>query len=294
MTTPDPTPHRRGGRGPARARPPADARRAQAPARPGRPRGAARPGQARPLEAADRAARPGPGAARPPGRVAAAAETPRLPDSTAAQRRGETDAAPRLPARAMTRRPTSALVASPVLVGAVTVLVAMRLGRSSPTSQLRPAVRAHLRRAGPRSPAARTSWWATRCASAASGSAWSRTSCPAIAALAGGGDEGRAAGDRRRRHEARQADRAAAAWTRALQVRPRSALGLKYIELKLGRSRGDLRAGRHDPARQQSIKPIELDEFFSLHNEEFRKNLRTVFEGYGTALAGPRRRASTR
>ena len=70
-----------------------------------------------------------------------------------------------------------------------------------------------------------------------------------------------------------------------LLVRPRSALGLKYIEMKLGKSQRNLEAGATIPLAN-TTKPIELDEFFSLNDEDFRKNLRTVFEGFGDGLAG--------
>jgi virulence factor Mce-like protein len=70
-----------------------------------------------------------------------------------------------------------------------------------------------------------------------------------------------------------------------LLVRPRSALGLKYIEMKLGESSESYEPGAVIPLAN-TTKPVELDEFFSLNNEEFRKNLRTVFEGFGNGLAG--------
>jgi virulence factor Mce-like protein len=70
-----------------------------------------------------------------------------------------------------------------------------------------------------------------------------------------------------------------------IAIRPRSALGLKYVELRPGRSRRKLVAGDTIPLRQ-SVKPIELDEFFSTFDDEMRQNQRTALEGYGTALAG--------
>ena len=70
-----------------------------------------------------------------------------------------------------------------------------------------------------------------------------------------------------------------------LLVRPRSALGLKYIEMKLGSSSAGYEPGATIPLAN-TTKPVELDEFFSLNNEDFRKNLRTVFEGFGNGLAG--------
>ena len=70
-----------------------------------------------------------------------------------------------------------------------------------------------------------------------------------------------------------------------IAIRPRSALGLKYIELTRGHSRRTLAAGATLPLRQ-SVKPIELDEFFSTFDNEMRKNQRTALAGYGDALAG--------
>ena len=68
-------------------------------------------------------------------------------------------------------------------------------------------------------------------------------------------------------------------------VRPRSNLGLKYVELSLGKSSTALRAGATLPIAQ-SRTPIELDEYFSTFNEEMRQNTQTAFEGFGNALAG--------
>jgi len=70
-----------------------------------------------------------------------------------------------------------------------------------------------------------------------------------------------------------------------VQIRPRSALGLKYISLSLGGSEATLQAGDTIPLAQ-SMKPVEIDEFFNIQNDEFRTNLRKVYEGYGTALSG--------
>ena len=70
-----------------------------------------------------------------------------------------------------------------------------------------------------------------------------------------------------------------------LAIRPRSALGLKYIELTPGSSARALRPGETLPLAQSS-KPIELDEFFSTFDDDMRQNQRTAIDGYGTALAG--------
>ena len=68
-------------------------------------------------------------------------------------------------------------------------------------------------------------------------------------------------------------------------VRPRSNLGLKYIEVTLGRSSEALRPG-DTIAISQSRTPIELDEYFSTFNEDMRQNTQDALEGFGNALAG--------
>ena len=70
-----------------------------------------------------------------------------------------------------------------------------------------------------------------------------------------------------------------------VQIRPRSALGLKYVTITPGRDSEKLKPGATIPLAQ-SMKPIEIDEFFNIQNDEFRRNSRTVLEGYGTALSG--------
>jgi virulence factor Mce-like protein len=70
-----------------------------------------------------------------------------------------------------------------------------------------------------------------------------------------------------------------------LAIRPRSALGLKYIELTPGNAARMLRPGE-TLALAQSTKPIELDEFFSTFDDDMREDQRTAIDGYGTALAG--------
>ncbi len=70
-----------------------------------------------------------------------------------------------------------------------------------------------------------------------------------------------------------------------LAIRPRSALGLKYIELTPGNSKRTLRPGE-TLALAQSTKPVELDEFFSTWDDDMRRDQRGVLEGYGNGLAG--------
>ena len=70
-----------------------------------------------------------------------------------------------------------------------------------------------------------------------------------------------------------------------VRIRPRSALGLKYVELTRGRSRELLPDGGMLPARQTSV-PVELDEVFSTFDQPTRQASQDNLEGFGTALAG--------
>lgn len=72
--------------------------------------------------------------------------------------------------------------------------------------------------------------------------------------------------------------------TRVL-VRTRSALGLKYVELTPGTSEATFEPGATIPLAN-SLKPIELDEFFSTFDDEMRANQRTALKGYGDAFTG--------
>jgi virulence factor Mce-like protein len=71
-----------------------------------------------------------------------------------------------------------------------------------------------------------------------------------------------------------------------LRVRPRSALGLKYIELEPGRERGAaLAAGSTIPAKL--VRPtVELDEFLNMFDARARVGQRNSLDGYGGGLAG--------
>jgi virulence factor Mce-like protein len=183
----------------------------------------------------------------------------------------------------MTRRPSTALVASPVLVGAVTVLVAcvsvlLAVQANSglpfvPTYDLKAelpggnnlVVGNEVRIGGFRVGVVKE----IRPAIASSAEEESKAEQRAIAVV-----------DMKLDKEIEPLPN-----DTRLVVRPRSALGLKYIQMELGDSDQGYAAGATIPLAS-TTKPIELDEFFSLNNEDFRKNLRTVFEGYGDGLTG--------
>ncbi len=71
-----------------------------------------------------------------------------------------------------------------------------------------------------------------------------------------------------------------------LRVRPRSAVGLKYIELApAGRGGPVLKPGSTIPVRQVR-EPVELDEFFNMFDAKARVGSRNSLDGYGGGLAG--------
>ena len=68
-------------------------------------------------------------------------------------------------------------------------------------------------------------------------------------------------------------------------VRPRSALGLKYVQLTPGKSRSDLRDGDTIPLKQASA-PVEFDDLLNTFDARTRQNSQDALEGYGDAFAG--------
>jgi virulence factor Mce-like protein len=69
-----------------------------------------------------------------------------------------------------------------------------------------------------------------------------------------------------------------------LMVRPRSALGLKYVELIPGRSKESFTAGSTVPLAN-ARRPVELDEVLGTFDNETRDNSRLAIEGFGDAFA---------
>ena len=68
-------------------------------------------------------------------------------------------------------------------------------------------------------------------------------------------------------------------------VRPRSALGLKYIELTPGSEASTFRAGDTIPLANAG-KPVEFDQFLNTFDQGLREDSRTSLQGFGDALAG--------
>jgi len=69
-------------------------------------------------------------------------------------------------------------------------------------------------------------------------------------------------------------------------VRPRSALGLKYVEITKGASAEGFPNGATVPVRNATPEPVEFDEFLSIFDEPTRAASRTNLDEFGGALAG--------
>jgi phospholipid/cholesterol/gamma-HCH transport system substrate-binding protein len=69
-------------------------------------------------------------------------------------------------------------------------------------------------------------------------------------------------------------------------VRPRSALGLKYVELTPGDSKAGFPAGSTVPIKQATPAPVELDEVLNTFNAPTRKGSQESLNGFGTGFAG--------
>ena len=71
-----------------------------------------------------------------------------------------------------------------------------------------------------------------------------------------------------------------------LIVRPRNALGLKYVELTPRALATHVPGRRHDPARAGAKTPVELDEFLNMFDAKTRAAAQANLESFGTAFAG--------
>jgi len=70
-----------------------------------------------------------------------------------------------------------------------------------------------------------------------------------------------------------------------LRVRPRSALGLKYIEVEPGTSKATFKSGDTVPVKQAS-EPLEFEDLFSTFDRETRPHMQNATLGFGDAFAG--------
>jgi virulence factor Mce-like protein len=71
-----------------------------------------------------------------------------------------------------------------------------------------------------------------------------------------------------------------------MMIRPRSALGLKYVEITPGSSEQGFEAGATIPTEQARPEPVEIDEVFNIFDAETRRGSQKTLDAFGTALAG--------
>jgi ABC-type transporter Mla subunit MlaD len=71
-----------------------------------------------------------------------------------------------------------------------------------------------------------------------------------------------------------------------LMVRPKSPLGLKYVQLVPGDSSEGFAPGATIPLTAARPEPIDIDEFFNMFDERTRLAIRQNQAGFGNALAG--------
>ncbi|HEY2715953.1 MAG TPA: MlaD family protein [Solirubrobacterales bacterium] len=71
-----------------------------------------------------------------------------------------------------------------------------------------------------------------------------------------------------------------------IMVRPKSALGLKYLQITPGDSSHGFEAGETIPLVQAKPEPVDIDQFFDMFNKPTRQAIKQNLAGFGNALAG--------
>jgi ABC-type transporter Mla subunit MlaD len=71
-----------------------------------------------------------------------------------------------------------------------------------------------------------------------------------------------------------------------IMIRPKSALGLKFLQISPGDSSKGFAAGATIPLKAARPEPVDIDQFFSMFDEPTRDAIRQSEAGFGTALAG--------
>ncbi|HEX5416877.1 MAG TPA: MlaD family protein [Chloroflexota bacterium] len=71
-----------------------------------------------------------------------------------------------------------------------------------------------------------------------------------------------------------------------IMIRPKSALGLKFLQITPGKSSKGFAAGETIPLTAAKPEPVDIDQFFSMFNRPTRDAIRQSQAGFGDALAG--------
>src|SRR3954451_12715529 len=71
-----------------------------------------------------------------------------------------------------------------------------------------------------------------------------------------------------------------------ITVRPKSALGLKFLQVTPGGSEKGFKAGGTIPVTSAKPEPVDIDQFFSMFDKPTRDAIRQNLAGFGNALAG--------
>jgi virulence factor Mce-like protein len=71
-----------------------------------------------------------------------------------------------------------------------------------------------------------------------------------------------------------------------LLIRPRSALGLKYVEITTGRSQRGFPENATIPPERSTARPVEFDDFFNTFDNPTRVGARSNLHTFGSAFAG--------
>jgi ABC-type transporter Mla subunit MlaD len=71
-----------------------------------------------------------------------------------------------------------------------------------------------------------------------------------------------------------------------ITVRPKSALGLKFLQVTPGHASKGFASGSTIPLTAYTPEPVDIDQFFSMFNKPTRDGIRQNLAGFGNALAG--------
>jgi len=71
-----------------------------------------------------------------------------------------------------------------------------------------------------------------------------------------------------------------------ITIRPKSALGLKFLQVTPGDSSQGFEAGDTIPVSAATPEPVDIDEFFSMFDKKTRDAIRQNLAGFGNAFAG--------